>query len=409
MPGLRYRGAVPLDTISNDLPTASWPLSVEQRGLIVFLGELIRRAGAARFLSTRLVRADERDFPDPWEATSTAVHRLLYRLFWHAYLENEIELDDHRPRTSGRTQLLETSAVDFVAAGNERVTFQLEAIGNDDIAGLLSHQVGAAFLALVPPDPFRETKREATPAEASAAAVYLGLGVLVANSAMYVRSASRLVGDQVFSERHVATAGGLTLEQATLLVAVQDVVRDDVQDALTTLHASQLEWVERWREVLDTREAELRALLELDDREQTPLVRAAAPRVPAAAAEPDLRLFNHGRITFRVPRRLPGRFFLGTIAGLVGLVLLVNLLGATIGMIGGIATICGGALIGIARARRVFECADIECSMHMTTELPACPGCGGTIADTIAHAGLRLERLSELEGEAADLSPDESA
>ena len=65
----------------------AWPLSDEQRTRVMALGELIRRGGAARFLRGHLVRADARDFPEPWEATRTAVHQLLYRMFWHAYVD----------------------------------------------------------------------------------------------------------------------------------------------------------------------------------------------------------------------------------------------------------------------------------------------------------------------------------
>jgi hypothetical protein len=60
----------------------AWPLSSEQRTIVVRLGELIRRHGAARFTQAHLVRADERDFPDPWEPSLSALYGLLYRLFW---------------------------------------------------------------------------------------------------------------------------------------------------------------------------------------------------------------------------------------------------------------------------------------------------------------------------------------
>jgi hypothetical protein len=33
----------------------------------------------------------------------------------------------------------------------------------------------------------------------------------------------------------------------------------------------------------------------------------------------------------------------------------------------------------------------------MLTEVSECPGCGGKIAETIAHRRLRLDRLEELE------------
>jgi hypothetical protein len=382
-------------------PVVEWPLSHEQRELVVFLGELIRRAGVERFTSARLVRADERDFPGAWKPTRFAVHALLYRLFWHAHLDADVEVEDHRPGTAPTHEMLETSVIELVAAADGRATFQIEAIGNDDVAGLLAHQVGAAYLDLLPPDPFREARRKATPAEASAAAVYLGLGVLVANSSMYPRRASRLVGEQVYSEQLVATAGGLSIEQATLLVAVQDLVRDDVQDALSTLHPPQAEWVERWRDVLEAHEDELRAMLELDGREPMPLARPPEPRVPERGAEPDLRRFNRGRTTFRVRRYRSGRGLLGMTLGAAGFAL-------PFGLIAGPALMVAGGLVGLRFATFEFECADPGCRARMAGELPTCPGCGGTIAETIAHAGMRLERLEELEAGDAHSPSDES-
>src|SRR5262245_43815595 len=132
-------------------PVVGWPLSHEQRELVAFVGALIARAGAERFTSAHLVQADHRDFPGEWEPTRSAVHALLYRLFWHAHLDVEVELEDHRPRAAPTHQMLATSSIELVAAGEGRAVFQIEAIGNDDVAGLLAHQIGAVFLELVPP------------------------------------------------------------------------------------------------------------------------------------------------------------------------------------------------------------------------------------------------------------------
>lgn len=380
-------------------PAVGWPLTHEQRALVVFVGELIARAGAERFASAHLVCADERDFPGAWEPTRAAVHALLYRLFWHAHLDAEIEVEDHRRGVAPTHRMLETSVIELVAAGAGRAAFQIESIGNDDVAGLLAHRVGAAFLEVLPPDPFREAKREATPAEASTAAVYLGLGVLVANSSLYARRASRLVGQQVHSEQQMATVGGLSIDEASLLLAVQDLVRDDAPEALATLHPPQQEWLERWREALEAHEDELRAMLALDRSEPRPLARAPAPRVPAPSAELELRQFNRGRTTFRVAERRSGRSLLGFALGAVGFAV-------PFGFVVGPALMLAGALAGRRYAKRVFVCTDPECRAQMASELPTCPRCGGTIAETIAHADLRLERLEELEEAARPAEPD---
>ena len=69
-----------------------WPLTTADRGLLGELAELIRRFGAERFTTLRLVHADLRDFPDRWEPTVIAVHTVLYRMFWHAYVLSLIHI-----------------------------------------------------------------------------------------------------------------------------------------------------------------------------------------------------------------------------------------------------------------------------------------------------------------------------
>ena len=378
----------------------AWPLSDEQRMRVMALGELIRRRGAARFLHGHLVRADARDFPEPWEATRTAVHQLLYRLFWHAHLDPEIVLEDVRAPAQARQPMLTSSAIDLLEVRDERVTFQVAAIGNDDVAGLASHLVGAAFLELAPSDPFRAAPTTPTAAEASIAACYLGLGVLVANSSSYRRYGSRIAGREVVSEQRVETTGGLSIGDATLLLAVQLVVRDDVPDAPGTLLPPQAEWLERWIAVLDPHEAELRRLLGVEAMDADPALpgRPARPRVPPAAAESALAKHNAGRVSFRVPRRrhrLLAGLGLGFSAAIVCRVVLgENPLWLLLFPIGAI----GGWFVG----RPGFACA--ACRTVLGGELPVCPTCGVALPETLMTAEQQAARRAEFaeQEEAAD-------
>jgi len=223
----------------------------------------------------------------------------------------------------------------------------------------------------------------------------------------------------------VAAAGGLSIEEATLLLAVQDLVRDEVSGALEKLRPPQAEWFGRWRDVLEEHEDELRALLRIDEDAppRAALVRAPAPRVPAHADEPDLRRFNEGQITFRVPYTNRGLIALSIFGGvLVSAVCfavckkIIDTLGdpegdrvrsvlppSVIGIALGGFTLVGG-WIGWRLSRSWmstkynFMCTDPVCGAYMAGELPTCPGCGGTIAETLAHANLRLARLEELRG-----------
>src|SRR5215475_12395274 len=135
--------------------SARWPLSDDQRAHVVRLGELIQRAGTARFMQAHLVRADERDFPETWEPTLASLYRLLYRLYWHAYVDVEVAIKDARAPAPPDERMLANSSIELLEARDGRVTYQVAAFGNDDIAGLLSHSIGEAFLHLSPADPFR--------------------------------------------------------------------------------------------------------------------------------------------------------------------------------------------------------------------------------------------------------------
>ena len=382
-------------------PVVQWPLTGDQRALVVQLAELIRRFGAERFATAALVRADARDFPDPWEPTLAAVHAVIYRLCWLAYFDPEIVVEDRRPAKPPDYKMLTRSELELASVDHGVVTFHVGAIGNDDVAGLLSHRIGQAFLELAPGDPFRSAATEPpTETAGSVAAVYLGLGVLVANSAMYRRHASRIVARSVITEELIEKVGGLSIVDATLLLAVQDLLRDDYQDALTTLHKPQAEWVAQWTAVLEPHEDELRALLELADREPVALARPPTPRRPPAVAERNLRRFNDGRTTFRVPTSNPGAKLLGFVvggAGATGVTAATGFL-LPIAMVAFPVLMFGGIFVARKLGGKAYKCADPDCSVVMKAELPTCPRCGGSIAETIAHERDRLERLEELEG-----------
>ena len=132
----------------------------------------------------------------------------------------------------------------------------------------------------------------------------------------------KIRGREEHSESKIAMNGGLDLADITLLLAIQDILRDDVQGALSTLHGPQKEWVEKWKEVLDPHEDALREALGLDGtREPRPLSRSAAPRVAPAHDEEARRRFNVGYETMRLRSRsllgAGGGGVLGLFAGLL--------------------------------------------------------------------------------------------
>ncbi|MFN0245593.1 MAG: hypothetical protein ACKV2T_01710 [Kofleriaceae bacterium] len=355
---------------------------------------MIQRFGAERFLDAKLVRADKADFPDPWEGTLHSVHQVLYRLCWHAYIDFEVVVEDQRPLVEG-TALLRTSEIEIASCTAGVVTFHLTNIGNDDVAGMLAHKVGEAFLDLAPGEPFRSTPRVPDEREASVAAVFLGLGVPAANATMYRRHATEIIGREERSEQLIAHVGGLDIAEVTLLLAVQDILRDEVQGALSTLHGPQREWVEDWKVELDPHEEELRVLLGVDTRgEPRPLSRGAAPRRAPAYDEGTRKRFNVGEETMRVVRRS----YLGLAGGAI-----LGLLLASIGSqvvdappeLALIAVGCGllvGLVVGYRRwCRPYYRCAEAACSGLVGANDPHCRHCGGTITRTVTQ--LELEAL----------------
>lgn len=381
--------------------TCAWPPTVEQRGHLALLAELIRAGGAERFASVPLVGADDHDFPDKWVPTMDAVARLVYRMFWLVYLDPALEIEDARP--SGYDEkMLRASEIEIGSVADGRVTFVVASIGNDNVAGLLSHKIGEAYLELVPKLPFREAPTgEADPTHGSIAACYLGLGVLVANSSLYARHASRFAGNLAVTENRVEQVGGLSIADATFLLAVQDVLRDDHQSALETLLPPQAEWFERWVEVLEDHEDELRALLELPGSIDQTLTRAERAPEPPSIGERDLTKFNAGELTFRVPVRAR-RWLAGGLVGLGVAVVGRLILGEAVWLL---AIVPAGAVVGLLFKKGGYQCADPSCRNWMLQELAVCPGCGGEIAGSIKHANDRLDRLDEIEKQRQLASP----
>ena len=214
----------------------AWPPAGAQSELLTRLAALIERGGAAHFLDAPVVRADDRDFPEPWRPTAAAVERLLVRLLWLAHVDLDVAIDDLR-RFETSDKMLRRSAIAWLATDDGVAHFQIEAIGNDDVAGLLCHQVGLAYAGWLAGAAAYRDAAPAPPSErdGSIAAIYLGLGVVATNAALYNRVASKLVGQMSVSETDVVEVGGLAPAEAIYLLAIQAVVRGAPIDAHATL------------------------------------------------------------------------------------------------------------------------------------------------------------------------------
>jgi hypothetical protein len=383
-----------------------WPPSSHYETLLRELAHLIAVGGAWRFLHGPIVAANETSFPEPWDGTRAALARVIGRTLWHAHLDVAAELEDARtPRMPDQAELRATR-VELVHAKEPGLGFAVTSIGNDDVAGIVAHEVGRAFVAgLAHGDhPFRMTERGLPDAATgSLATIYLGLGVLAANAAHHDRTAGNIRGRTAHHEHQIAHAGGLDWEHLTFLLAVQATVRDDVIPALASLRPSQAQDVAAWRDVLDDHEAELVAALELPDGEaadSTP-TRPASPRevaVRGAYAEGDLVRGNLGRPVFRVPETRAVAFgFLGVVAGLTTAVVGAFALGPGLYLV---APAVAGPVLGWwhGRGRRLYRCA--TCMAFITGDATECRSCGGKVAGEIRNRLERLDREEELERQA---------
>lgn len=373
------------------------------------LAELIERGGAARLLDAPVVKMDTRDFPDPWQPTRAAVERLLARLFWHAHVDLDVAIDDLRALDAG-AQLLSRSAIEWMQTKDGVAEFQLEAIGNDNVAGALSHEIGRAYLAwIAAATPYREARSAPTDRDGSIAAVYLGLGVLAANAAEYHRSAGELRGRTAVTEWDVVMTGGLSNDEVLYLLAVQAVLRDAPIDAHGTLRR---ELRDRLRDAiagLTPHRAELAARLGVDlAAPRTPLERDPAPaRVSdAERPEPDRRTRWAGAETYRVSERRTA--WGGLLGFLVSIVLVIMLAAATnrgelspyLLIAAFVVPIVVGLILG--RRARYDRCYWNQCMRIQPPAATACPGCGARIAGRIEDFREELARRAEEEDDRLD-------
>jgi hypothetical protein len=394
---------------------AAWPLGERQAQLVAQLATVIAQGGRWRFLRGPVVGADTEDYPDPWEENRAAVAAVVARTLWHAHLAVPTTIEDVRAPAARNARRLYDTALAVTRVTASSIELELAAIGNDDIAGRVAHEIGRAFVGWIAARgaPFRASEGELPDAElGSIATVYLGLGVVATNAAHHPRSVGEVRGNSAYHEHQIAHAGGLPVDDLVFLLAVQATVRDDVLAAHATLRSPQAEEVAAWIDALDAHEDELARLLGLEDGEVDDApVRPAAPApvaVRAAVAERDLHKENLGRPVFRLP--LTSRALAHSLAGmglgllafaavLAGVGLLAGPQPGTVGPIIGLCVVpLVGGILGFdhGRRRRFHRCASCRGMIASASEA-SCPSCGGRIVGEIAHANERLAREEEFE------------
>lgn len=413
----------------------SWPPSGDDSQVLEELRLLIEQGGAAHFLDAPLVRAAEQDFPEPWRPTLACLERLLLRMFWLAYVDLDVTVDDLRSGAFDPNRILRRSVIDWVATKDGTAAFQVEEFGNDNVAGHLAHEVGLAFAAWVDtPGLYREAE-QAPPSQrrGSVAAVYLGLGVVAMNGAYYERVGSEIRGREAVTERELVVNGGLPPRQLMFLLAVQAVLRgpgrradDEARELL-----AKAQWREDFRAAvaaLAPHRQAIAAHLGLDlEAARPPLEREPEPATVTDEDRPEQERSKRyaGHVAARLVR---SRIYFGTaiglVSGLLGMALSIWLFergyldlpewGRKLAQPAFFSLpLCYGLWQGWRS--KVLVCGACETSIAPTWQV--CPGCGVSLAGEAEVARLRREeaereeeelaaRQAEMEGEAAEVEAE---
>ncbi|MFN0245779.1 MAG: hypothetical protein ACKV2T_02655 [Kofleriaceae bacterium] len=362
--------------------------------LIAILGDLVARGGPGPFLADP-IEPGNAAFPEPWKRTRGATVGVLRRLAWHVKNPRAIVVDDGRlgaPPTDRRPE----TRVGLQAVEAKSLQFRIEFLGEDDIAGTLAHELGVAHAAIHRPaaDPYREADAPRIDVDAdrdhergSVAAVYLGLGALVANAAFqeYNRP-GKFNGVYYENEHDVLRAGYISLSDIAFLVAVQATIRG--AGIPNGLKGPQKDEVSAWMTELAPKREALRENLGI-----------------APAAEPDVREvpvpFDDIDVDEDAPPPRKTAFRWRTHRGGVGLVV-GTALGIAVAM-GAMATanvwlaiVFGGSLVGHLAGRKVVTPRCSACATVVLRDATKCRHCGAALRGDIDSLSERLEAEERL-------------
>jgi hypothetical protein len=323
---------------------------------------------------------------------------LLRRLAWHAGIDRDIEIEDRRAGAPP-TERKPSTAVELFEVRRKSAAFVLRFIGEDDIAGTLAHEIGVMYAVLHPPDgadPYRTAEAPVISVDpdvdlerGSIATVYLGLGVLAANAA---RQEHSVLERQSYQPLFVASvgvkveAGHVAAESLTYLLAVQAVIRGDVQPPAGLAGAQRRE-VETWMSELRGDASELRARLGIAE-DARPGERATPEPFADAALDAD-----------PLPRAIAFRWrtHRGGVGLIAGTLLGVGLATAVVARSAAPFAVIGGAVVGhvIGRRVRVPRCS--ACATVLPADATTCRRCGAALKGDISHLSERLEAEERLD------------
>ena len=404
------------------------PNDEEREWLGRSLREIINKRGIAQFACAPLLTPSDDDFPDPWDGSVRAAHRLTQRLMQHAGLGKlNISLtalpdDDAAPEDVWDAG----TAGWFSGIDHGRARFGIRPKEIDDpeaVVGIMAHEVAHAWrqsCALVDPD--RDAEEHLT----DLTTVYLGFGILTTNVSERFRSWRKLRA----SAYQLKSMGYLPPTAMSWLLALQASARDDRNERAAIrrcLEPNHKGWFDESMKEIASDPRYLDALI-LPPRASWPApmripVTVVEPRPdevrePPSASERGETTRNAGQTAYRIITSRPAlRLFIGTCLGAIAGLIAVTAVGAiseslasTNRMMLAIVAACAiaGAIVALSRPR-TYRCSDITCRAPVSRDAMACPHCGSSFARTISPRQWRDVQVQDLERNAAGMDVDDCA
>jgi hypothetical protein len=337
--------------------------------------------------------------PDPWLGDLASAQTLLRRLMLYAGLD--LHADLHVYDRDKALYHREGTIAWFSGIEDGRCKFGVEVAQLGDpqvLIAALCHEIAHAYRerhGLRQADVDREEKLT------DLTTVYLGFGILTANSTDRFEKTGYLSGNLAITKTRFTQAGYLPAQSMSFLLALQVLARNlppARRKALARqLETNQAEYMTRGIRHLEARRADVLFRLgvptDVTALEEPALERFTRPldgrdEKVAVLSEPDLfavgdRKPNADRTVFALREGI-GRYLWTTALGgffgwICGLIVLawepVNLL-VTAGLGALVASVLGW------RERR-YSCTDSECNARISREATVCPGCGGRIGGRI--------------------------
>jgi hypothetical protein len=371
------------------------PNAERRQELLAILGDFVARGGAAPLLAVP-IEPGKAAFPEPWKRTRGAAIAVLRRLAWHVGNARTIQVIDERlgaPPTDRRPE----TRVGLQAVEAKTLQFRIEFLGEDDIAGTLAHELGVAHAAINRPasDPYREADAPRIDVDAdrdhergSIAAVYLGLGALVANAAFqeYNRP-GKFNGVYYENEHDVLRAGYLPLSDIAFLVAVQATIREAPIPA--GLKGPQKDEITAWMTELAPKREALREMLGISN-DSEPLKRETPVLFTDIDVDEDAQPPRKIAFRWRTHRGGVG-FILGSVVGIASAMAFAAASGNAMVVISML-----GALVGHIAGRGVVTPRCSACATVVKKDATKCQHCGASLRGDIASLSERLEAEERL-------------